>query len=269
MSNELWCNADGVPIREFPGSGAKKATLLKYTVVRCFESTLVSHGKQTDVKFYHVYYDTGNDVVEGWVYSGYLEPYIPPKTKDVLSIRNATAFPHDARQYLVWKGQTQFNLCGFFAVSYCIGWEADIEEAVELLESRKPSFIRRIFPAGKGRGTTEYDLGLMLDVLDGPDYFRIGPALIDPVAGRTILTPGRLNDRLQTHRIILSVRIEPRIGRLTRSGILHWVVVESMEINGFGAAVTVYNPFMNQMEQYDWHQIVESCGVPYGLAVER
>ncbi len=267
-SQRFWCVADGVPVREEPGKGVKFLSLGKYTAVELLEEKSVGI---PPTLFYKIRYaHNSKEVTEGWAYAGYFEPYRAAFRTNVLSILSPTVNPHDAAQYLVWRGKTQYNLCGFFCAAYCANWDADIEEMLDLLVNNKPTLMQRIFPGWQGRGTTDYDLDMMLSALDYEvPTAKIGAALLDRVTGRTMLTPGRMQTILESHRVIYSVKIDKRSGRLARSGVLHWVALNDIVPNEFGGVVELYNPFGNKLEGYEWEQLVESGGVPYGVLVPR
>lgn len=265
-----WVIADGAPVRDEPMKGAVLLRLAKYAKVEILdEAQVLVRGELTwFAKVRHV--DSPKSETVGWVYKGYLENYVNTFAQNVLKVRNATPNLNDAAQYLIWRGNVQYNLCGFFCVAYCSGWEGDIEDMLDLLVREKPSLMARVFPKWLGRGTSDYDLDVMLNALGfETPAVKIGAALFDRILERTVLTPGRLQNVLDSHRVIYSVRLDKRSGRLSRSGILHWVVIEDVVPNEFGGVVDVYNPFGNKREGYEWEQVVESGGVPYGVVVPR
>lgn len=262
-SRMMWCVGDGVPMKTVPIVGVEVMKLPKYAKVQVMAESIVDHGKEP-TKFYEVKAWAGvQGWVQGWVYSGYLEPYTEEFEAGVVKIKNATPNPNDAAQYLHWMNQVQYNLCGQFCVCYCTGWDADVEDFLDRLT---PTFISRIFPQGKGRGTSDYDLVAMLAQYETRN---IGALLYDQIARRTILTAGRMVDILKEKRVIYSVHINRQTGRLERAGVLHWVVLEEVTPDEFSGRVLLYNPYKNKMERYQWEQVVESGGVPYGVAVER
>lgn len=265
-----WVIADGAPVRAEPMKGAVLMRLAKYAQVEVLdEAEVVVRGVLTPfAQVLHV--DSPKSETVGWVYAGYLEPYIMPFRTNVVKVRNATVNPNDAAQYLVWRGNVQYNLCGFFCAAYCAGWEGDIEEMLDLLVHEKPSLMARVFPKWAGRGTYDADLDVMLNALNFETPLpKIGAALYDRILERVVLTPARMQTVLDGNRVIYSVRLDKRSGRLSRSGILHWVVIEDVVPSEFGGVVDVYNPFGNKREAYEWEQLVESGGAPYGVVVPR
>lgn len=266
----LWCTADGVPLRTEPGKGAKLIFVQKYQMLeKLAETDAVFNGSVT--RFFKLRFtENEKQVTEGWAYAGYFEEYRNAFKANVLHIANGTKNPNDAEQYLIWRGRTQYNLCGYFCAAFCANWDAEIEEMLDLLQAKKSSFIARVFPGWQSKGTSDYDLDLMLSTLgfETPSV-KIGTVLYDPIAGRMLLTPQRLQNILDSHRIIYSVKINARTGKLARSGVLHWVVLTDVVPNQFGGSVELYNPFGNRMEVYEWDQVVESGGVPYGVLAAR
>lgn len=270
MVNKYWCNSDGAPLRSDAGTGTKLLSLPKYAVVDVLdEKQAMYQGLLT--RFLEVeFVESQRAATRGYVYAGYLEPFHDAFRRNVVSIANGTPSPHDAEQYLVWRGRVQYNLCGYFCVAYCTGWEADIEMMLDLMQEKKPTLMARLF-SSSNRGLTGLgDLEALLAArgLEMP-ALRIATLLHDRVTGRVMLTPRRLADVLDSYRVIYGVKINKRTGRLARSGILHWVALEGIVPNEFGGLVELYNPFGNKMETYEWDQLVESGGAPMGLLVQR
>jgi len=259
----MWCVGDGVPMKTVPIVGVELLKLPKYAKVRVLAESVIDYQREPATFLEVEYVQSQKSVTRGWVYAGYLETYTEEFEAGVVQIRSATPNPNDAAQYVVWKGNVQYNLCGQFCVCYCTGWDADVEDFLDRLT---PTLISRIFPKGKGRGTSDYDLVAMLAQYETRNITAL---LYDRIAKRTILTPGRMAEILKTKRVIYSVHINRQTGKLERAGVLHWVVLEEVQPDGFSGRVLLYNPFTNKMERYQWEQLVESGGVPYGVAVER
>jgi len=130
--------------------------------------------------------------------------------------------------------------------------------------------MARLFNSRNNGLTGPDDLDAVLSMLghETPSP-RIAALLKDRVSGLILLTPNRMADVLNSYRVIYSVRINKRTGRLARSGVLHWVVLEEITPNEYGGYVNLYNPFGNKLEGYEWEQVVESGGAPYGIVVSR
>lgn len=266
----MWCVASGVPMRTAPIVGVEVAKLPQFAKVTVLAESMIDH-QGVPTLFYDVLYmQSAKSVSQGWVYAGYLEPYTEEFETGLVKVRNATPNLNDAAQYILWMGGVQYNLCGHFAVSYCAGWDADIDDFLNLLKDKKLSFITRIFPKWRSAGTNVFDLDVMLDLFDySLPSKRISDVLYDRVAKRTMLTPGRMVNVLKDNRVIYSVRINKQTGKLERAGVLHWVVLEEVIPDEFRGMVLLYNPFTNKKERYSWEQLVESGGVPYGIVVPR
>lgn len=269
-SEIMWCTGAGVPVRTAPIVGVQVTKLPQYAKVYVLAESMIDHAGHPTLFYEIVYVQSPKSVSQGWVYAGYLEPYHEEFESGMVKIHNPTANPNDAEQYIVWMNNTQYNLCGHLSVSYCAGWDANIEDFLELLRSKKLSFVTRVFPKWRSAGTNVYDLDVMLSMFDYDlPTKRISDVLYDRIAGRTMLTPGRMADLLKENRVIYSVRINAQTGKLARSGVLHWVVLEEVTPDEFRGAVKLYNPFNNKLERYAWEQLVESGGVPYGVVVPR
>jgi hypothetical protein len=256
------------PLRSLPAGAIKLLDIPAGHVVnsRALVSNVIYNGIPTQWR--NVEYDNGTSTRLGWVYNGLLDALT--ESPQVLSVPHPTANPQDAAQYMVYLGNVQYNLCGEFCVVYCSN-EPDIEGLLFEWKAKAPSFFNRIFSGGRSRGTDLGDLDSMLSVLgfETPSL-RYNVALMDPVLRRPIVTPERVHAALQDFRIISSCHISGLTGALRGQGILHWVVLEAIEIEGLGRArVTCYNPFRNVMENYSWAEYVGSMGQPYGVLVAR
>lgn len=266
----MWCVGAGVPVRTVPIVGVEVTKLPQYAKVNVLAESMIDHKGMPTLFYEIVYVQSPKSISQGWVYAGYLEPYHEEFAGNVVQIQNATPNPNDAAQYLVWMNNTQYNMCGHLSVSYCAGWDANIEDFLDLLKEKKLSYISRVFPQWRSRGTSDADLDIMLSMFDYQlPSVKISAALYDPIARRTMLTPGRMADILKDNRVIYSVRINTQTGKLARSGVLHWVVLEEVIPDEFRGAVKLYNPFNNKFERYAWEQLVESGGTPYGVLVPR
>lgn len=250
--------------------GVEVMKLPQYAIVSVLAESMIEYQGKPTLFFEVDYVQSPKAISQGWVYAGYLEPYTAEFEAGLVQIRNATPRQDDAAQYIQWMGSTQYNLCGHLSVSYCAGWDADVEDFLDLLKEKKLSFITRVFPKWRSAGTNVFDLDIMLSMFDYQlPSVRIVDALYDRIARRTMLTPGRMAEILKDNRVIYSVRINTQTGKLARSGVLHWVVLEEVVPDEFRGAVKLYDPFNNKLERYAWEQLVESGGVPYGVVVPR
>lgn len=268
--NLHWCVIDGAPLRVEPGRGTSLMSLPKFARVDVLDKVQALY-QNVLTDFYHVeYVENSKRTTQGFVYAGYLEPYKDAFRRNIVTILNGTENPHDAEQYLVWNGKTQFNLCGYFCICYVTGWAASIEDMLNLAKQKNPGLIARLFNSRNNGLTGPDDLAALLSVLEvETPVLRIATLLHDRVSNQVMLTPNRLQDVLNSYRVIYSVRINKRTGRLSRSGVLHWVVLNDIVPNEYGGVVELYNPFGNKLEAYEWEQLVESGGAPYGIAVPR
>ncbi len=257
-------------MRTVPIVGVEVIKIPQYAKVQVLAESMIDHQGSPTLFFDVMYVQSAKTIFRGWVYAGYLEAFLTEFENGIVKINNPTPSFGDADQYFIWHGQTQYNACGHICVSYCAGWDADLEDFLELLRSKKLSFITRVFPEWRGRGTSDADLDIMLSLFDYQlPSVRIAAALYDRIAKRTMLTPGRMATLLKDNRVIYSVKINAQTGRLARQGVLHWVVLEEVAPDEFWGFVKLYNPFNNKFERYEWQQLVESGGTPYGVVVPR
>lgn len=267
MTEKHWCVMDGAPVRTEPGTGVKLMSLPKFALVEVLETKTALYNK-VPTTFHRIFRPEGTrQATEGWVYAGYLERYHGHEAHT--KIKTPTVNPNDAAQYLVWDGMVQFNLCGFFCIAQCTGWDGQIEEMLNYLKELNPSFVSRVFSKANRGLTSSDDLSHILSTLGHETPFKIAAILKDRVTGTILNTPGRMANILSSYRVIYGVKINTRSGRVSRSGTPHWIVLNDINLMDFGGIVEVYNPFGDRHEAYEWDQIVESGGVPSGVMVPR
>lgn len=221
-------------------------------------------------EFLPVKHHTNIKTYSGYVLAKWAEPFAVADA-DKIGIRAGTASISDAAQYIVYRGNVQYNLCGQFCVAFCVGFnELGIEEFLDEWAFEQPSVFNRVFRGGKGRTTGIGDLISMISTLkENPDVGKIQDVLYDGALDRTLMTPGRVAKLLQAFRMIVGCTIEGQFGRMKARGIPHWVVVEEICLEGRGGLVKIYNPFSNSMEKYSWEEFVASVKIPYGVVVPR
>jgi len=258
------------PLRALPDTRANKILNLPVgsIVARTGE---VHDGKinNVDARWVKIVYVTGKTRYEGWLYDGFLERYHEEFPTNVVSIQNPTIDPHDAAQYMVWRGRVQYNMCGQLCVCYITGNE--LEALLSKWELKSPGIFSSVFGGtGIARGTNIAEVDSMLSAYGYPPSLRLDVGLRDQVLDRPVVTPGRMDALLSNYQAIASVKINKLSGNLERSGILHWVVVERVIPDGVNRGwVELYNPFPNRMQRYSWGEFLQSMGTPYGLLVKR
>ena len=270
---KLYWTTGQAPLRTAAGSSVKILDIPANSVVEGGQVlNMPYNGMRID--WVHVKYQAAK-YFEGWVYKGYLEEYEEEFDGDVVPIENDTPNPADAAQYMIWKGQTQFNMCGELCACYCFDISGEIPTLELLLtqwEAKQVGIFRRVFGSGgRARGTDLGELDSMLSVFgyDTPSV-RLAEALKDPVLNRPLVTPRRMAKLLEEHQIILGVKIDGALGNLRGQGIGHWVVVDSIMPDGInGGYVHLYNPFPNRKQDYSWRELTASMGSPYGILVKR
>jgi hypothetical protein len=215
-----------------------------------------------------VIYQTSQRTYKGWVYAPFIEPLDMHDHRPIVSIPHQTENPQDAAQYMVWLGNVQYNLCGELCVCYIA--RSDLGAMLTDWQAKAPSIWNNVFYGGRARTTGLPDLASMLAVYERSDPIRLDAGLRDPILGRALVTPARMEKMLVTHQAIVGVKIETTFGRLKPSGVGHWVVVESVYPHGVNSGVVhLYNPFTNLTEGYSWSEFVQSMSAPLGLWVAR
>ncbi len=199
----------------------------------------------------------------GWIYSDYLEPLSFEFPENVVESESQTTYPYDAAQYIIWRKNIQYNLCGEFCVAHVFG--KSIDEFLIDWESKSPVMFNRVFKSGWSQPTGVGELKDMVGVYEG-DYKNLED-LRDQHGKYIILSPMRLMVQLKDWKLILGCKISGASGELQPTGISHWVVVLKVIPDGFGGWVEVYNPFPNRVERYSWRELIKSVGIPYGLFV--
>lgn len=216
-------------------------------------------------EFSRVLFRTRTKEYTGFFRSEYLEPLNFIYPENVVPSNTQTTYPYDANQYIIWKNNIQYNLCGEFCVAYIFG--KSIDDLLKDWEAKPTSLFNRIFKNGRSITTGISDLIDMINIYHG-EYDGIG-RLRDPYGKYVLLSPARLKNSLQEWRLILGCKISGASGELQSSGIPHWVTVVDVEPDGFGGWVELYNPFPNQVERYSWREFIKSVGIPHGIFVRN
>lgn len=204
----------------------------------------------------------------GWFYENYSEEYIEKYPYEV-EITIPTPNPSDAEQYILCENHVKYNMCGEFCCAYIV--DAEIKSLLDKWKVEYPKEYERIYKGILDKGTGLVDLDTILKMY-GCDYpsLRLYNELVDPVRNVPVFTTGRMKYFADRYQIIIGCKISSNTGRLQPSGILHWVVVESVEPDRiYGGLVHLYNPFCNRKEDYSWNEFKTSVGSPNGLLVKR
>lgn len=251
-----------LPLRPVPGSYRKIMDIPRYEVVEVLDEPIVqTNYGSSKIDWTKISYRE----FEGWAYVGRLELL---QSSDDLLRREIPAPEHKPHQNIVWEGREKFNLCGQF----CIAWiaeETSIEEFLRKWKVNDRKTFERIVPGD--RLTDTNDLHSMLSVYPGYVPVSYELALTDIVLERILFTPRRLQAQVSNYSFpILSVTIDKGTGNIQSSGIKHWIVVVGVNPSGVNrAVVTVYNPYVNQLQTYSWKEIENSIGyTPQGIIVK-
>lgn len=170
---------------------------------------------------------------------------------NILEIPSATPITTDAEQYIIRHGVKCVNLCGEFCVARILGY-TNIDTFLDDLERINKKLYTSLFPQGKSRTTSVYDLSAMLET------FGLQPPFLP--FSKTKITPESVKDTLTHYRLILGVHID-HTGYLVGSGIPHWICLEDVKPIRKVSQVTIYNPYTNAIEPFSWRELMTSTGI--------
>ena len=185
-----------------------------------------------------------NGKIAAWVDSSKLAPYKEPLPKNNVDMSGVqTPSETDAEQYIIIDGQRIVNACGFICAAYLL--QKPILEIFQVWKSNYLSHYKTV--KNQNWLTSEFDIIQVLNAFG----VKSKPLRIDR------LTPHALESHLG--KSIIGVSINGYIGRLSRSGIRHWVVPTEQFIDRFGyGTVDLYNPYPNRIERYSWDEFATS-----------
>lgn len=256
-----WCTGYTALYAEPNPQGKKVRDLLEKSLVMTRDEVVLWQGHA----FVQVEYHDAK-AWRGWVYAGMLEDYVEHFPKDCVVLDNQTPAANDFEQYLTYNGARQVNLCGQISAAYCLN--LPLAELLGKWKQEQATIWRRIFPkAGAVAGGTGVADLISMFQSAGKQAYPLVEALRDPYLKRSRYTPGWMDGLMEKGKVIAGVRIDSS-GRLAASGILHWVVVTTVEAErcGYGI-VTVFNPAPNRIEAYSWREFTQAAGNPAGVFV--
>lgn len=222
---------------------------------------------QTQGEFSEVLFVTSTKEYMGWAYTKYLEElqYEFPVTG--VFGASQTPNPVDAAQYIIWKNNVQYNLCGEGCVAFLFG--ETIETFLEKWEAKPVSYFHQVFQGGKARTTGIGDLMDMVDVY-GAETQSLRNLIYDAVSNGSLISPGILRDLVDEWCVIVGCKISGVMGELKPSGIPHWIVLDRVIPDGINnGMVEIYNPFPDRVQRYSWKEFLASIGTPYGIGIKR
>ena len=253
--------------------------LTKTKIQDCNEGTVFVFDGQAqppiNTEYLWVTRDMGNNkTLSGWMYAGYLDEYQENQYRGLVQIDNATIDPNDARQYINLFGQKQTNLCGQICAAHIL--DVDLKDILAEWQQDSPTLfasVFNLFSSKKARGTDAYELQNLFSVFGKtavllPDLFK--DKNIPSRAKNSPYFPTSTANILQNYYVVASCHINGNTGVLQPSGVLHWVVLKSVQLERWKmGTVEIYNPFMDYVEQYSWREWIASAGYPYGVAVAK
>lgn len=216
----------------------------------------------------NVVYYSADKSYRGFIYEGYLEPYTRNYQFNCVAIASQTPQENDAEQYAIINGVKQTELCGEISAAYLLG--VSLDDVLAEWQREKPSIFQvvfNLFSTRKARGTGPGELATIFQAFE-KNAVMLSDALRDPVLKVPRYTVTGLS--AVARRAIVGVKINKLTGRLSASGILHWVVVTKVipERTGYGL-IEIFNPFPDCVEVYGWEQFIASAGVPYGVVMDE
>jgi hypothetical protein len=215
-----------------------------------------------------------------WVRETVLEDLIDRFPDGDVKIPNATPDEYDAAQYMFLEGESGIknNMCGQLCASFIIG--LDIESFVKDWKNKAAQFYKRAIAGEVDKPTGQDSLQSMFLVApynaQPADIMTFNNGLKDPITGRTIVSPGRIKEKLLEYHLVAGVFIrsdDHHTGKLSGQGTGHWVVLESVTPNGRasgnGGWAEIYNPFPNKRQEYSYDEFMASFRTLDGLWVKR
>jgi len=215
-----------------------------------------------------------------WIRENALDDLIDRFPNGDVNIPHPTPDENDAAQYMFLDGESgkKNNMCGELCASYII--DVDIESFVTGWKNKAAQYYKLAI-AGAANNTTGLD-SLQSMFLVAPynaqpaDIMTFNTGLQDPITGRTVVSPGRLKEKLKDYHLVAGVFIRKddlHTGKLSGQGHGHWVVLESVTPNGRasgnGGWVEIYNPFPNQRQEYSYDEFMTSFRTMDGLWIKR
>jgi hypothetical protein len=117
----------------------------------------------------------------GYVYTGYLEPYVESLPARCVTIYSATPNPNDAEQYAMIHGVKQTELCGEICAAYLLN--VALEDLLAEWQRESLSVYQRVFnwfSTRKAKGTGPADVQSMLAAFERNSRL-LTDALRDPI----------------------------------------------------------------------------------------
>lgn len=197
-----------------------------------------------------------------------IDPYFENFPHGQVDFEGQTKSTQDAAQYIVYEGDTEYNLCGQSCVAYALnlpivavldGWKAKERKWWDSLFAKRGS---------SARGTSDGELQRLVKTLGGKAEL-LGVALKFPEGKDIRYTPASLARLANRGTVIASVNVDPVTHYLNGSGVLHWVaVVEVFQERALGGYVKYWNSLSNAVEICSWREWMASAKQPYGIIVD-
>lgn len=291
MGTKKWCIVSRVTLCKIP-KGDILADILLGSVIELTgrQGTVPMLGKDGQIHdsiWVEGVYQNSQGTHMGWVRDDFFdaieekfpEPLveIPSASADSNSFPYATRNPNDSAQFMVLgkntrgEEQVKFNLCGELCVAFVTG--VGIKQFLKDWEASTGSLFKWTL-GGDSDKTAEISLlKNMLNTyaykIENGNVIDFANTLLGPVFEGQTLSPGRFQIMLQSHYLIANVVIDKNTGRLIpdnqskwiNNGIRHWIVLDKASPNGTdGGRVELYNPYLNQRQEYSYDYFISSFG---------
>ncbi len=292
MAVQKWCVMNKVTLCRIPQGDVLADLFLGSEIELTGRREVVpmpgKDGKTHDSIWVEGIYHNSKGAMTGWVRDDFfddLENKFPvamveiptrPMEQDI-SFPYATSNPNDPAQYLVLgknnRGEEliKFNLCGELCIAFVMG--VAIKKFLKDWENAAGSLFKWTLGGDSDKVT---DLSVIKNMLNAYSYsiangnvVDFAETLVGPVFEGQSLSPRRFQKMLQTHYLISNVVINKNTGKLVpddekkriNNGVGHWVVLDRISPNGInGGRVELYNPYMNQMQEYSYDYFISSFG---------
>lgn len=212
------------------------------------------------------YNDGMRTPITGYIPLENIELYVEGFPSGQVQFDNQTPSTIDAEQYVLYHGDTEYNLCGQACLAYALN--ISLTEVLDRWEAKEPTWWGTFFNRkGSARGTSDGEL-LRLSIGLGRDAETLISAMRFSEGRDVRYTPARLQRLLERGPVIASVNVDGAYFYVRGAGILHWVVVtEVVAERDYGGYVKFWNSLTNSVQLCSWREWIASARSPYGIVI--
>jgi hypothetical protein len=194
-----------------------------------------------------------------------LKPFVPKEPEDLPVAPTPTPnpkpnpTPNEPAEYIIVDGKKKYNLAGEFCVAF-IGRD-NIHDFLSKWKSASPTYYKKVVDNDQPTGidAAENMLSVYGYNTDRGNILKFREGLTDP-GKRLNISSGQFKKMLETYYLMVGVRIDVKSYNLRGQGIGIWVVLDKMIQND--ERVEIYNPYLNQMQEYSFDEFIKSMGGP-------